>query len=128
MANFTATDPEGQGVDWDLNGPNASAFEIDGGVLTFKKAPSYEADTRYEVTVRATEVLGQNDAGPAMSTEVTVTVDINDLDEPGSVTFDYLQPQAGAEWKATFSDPDAGSRWGGDSPLVCAEGFQACDR
>ena len=33
-----------------------------------------------------------------MYTEVMVTVNINDLDEPGSVTFDYIQPQAGAEW------------------------------
>ena len=109
VATFTATDPEGQGVEWDLNGANASAFTIDGGVLAFKKSPSYEAATSYEVTVRATEMLGATDTGPAMSTEVMVTVNINDLDEPGKVTFDYKQPQAGATWKASFSDPDAES-------------------
>ena len=109
VATFTAEDPEGQDVEWDLNGADASKFTIDGGVLAFKKSPSYEAAPSYTVDVRATEVLGATDSGPAMSTMVTVTVNINDKDEPGKVTFDYKQPQAGAVWKATFSDPDAES-------------------
>ena len=58
------------------------------------------------MTVRATEVLGQDDTGPAQYTEVMVTVNINDLDEPGKVTFVYLQPQEGAEWTAMVDDPD----------------------
>ena len=64
--------------------------------------------------VRATEVLGEDDTGPAQYTEVTITVNIEDVDDPGRVTFDYLQPQAGVEWKATFKDQDSGAV-GGES-------------
>ena len=61
VVEISASDPEGQAVDWDLNGPDASKFTIDGGVLSFKKSPSFEPpeSSSYEVTVRATEVLGQ---------------------------------------------------------------------
>ena len=108
VADFTAMDPEGQGVDWDLDGPDASKFTIDGGVLSFKKSPSFEPpeSSSYEVTVRATEVLGQDDTGPANYTDVMVTVNIEDVDEDGKVTFDYLQPQEGTAWTASLSDPD----------------------
>ena len=41
---FTATDPEGAGVDWSLKGTDAALFSIDvaNGVLTFKKSPNFE--------------------------------------------------------------------------------------
>ena len=42
MADFAAMDPEGQGVDWGLYGADASALDITGGVLTFKKSPNHE--------------------------------------------------------------------------------------
>ena len=108
VADFTAMDPEGQGVEWDLNGDDASKFTIDGGVLEFKESPNYEpaSASTYVVTVRATEILGEGDRGPANSSKIEVTVRINDLDEPGEVTFDYLLPEAGAEWQATLSDED----------------------
>ena len=68
--------------------------------------------------------MGQDDTGPANYTEVMVMVIINDLDEPGKVTFLYLQPQEGAAWTAMVDDPDedqsATYQWS------VAEGFQAC--
>ena len=43
VATFTATDPEGAGVDWDLKGTDSALFSIDAnGVLTFKKSPDFE--------------------------------------------------------------------------------------
>ena len=101
VADFTAMDPEGQDIEWDLDNPKGSVvddagkFTIDGGVLEFKKSPNFEDTPSYKVTVRATEVLGEDDAGPAEYTEVTVTVNIEDLDEDGKITFDYKRPQEG---------------------------------
>ena len=42
VADFTAMDPEGQGVEWGLNGADAKSFNIDEGVLTFKSPPNHE--------------------------------------------------------------------------------------
>ena len=46
MANFSAMDPEGENIVWSLAGDDASYFDITGGVLSFKKPPSYEDQTR----------------------------------------------------------------------------------
>ena len=51
-------------------------------------------------------MLGAGESGPAKSTDVTVTVNINDLDEPGSISFTYKQPEEGTPWTATLSDQD----------------------
>ena len=45
MATYTAVDPEMTAVKWSLSGDDAGDFDIDGGVLTFKKSPDYEAAT-----------------------------------------------------------------------------------
>ena len=42
VATFTAVDPEGKDIVWSLDGDDAGAFEIEGGVLTFAKSPDYE--------------------------------------------------------------------------------------
>ena len=76
VATYTATDPEGAGVGWDLDGPDGDRFTIPDGVLGFKDAPDFEApadansDNRYEVVVTASD--GLND--PARLA-VTVTVE-----------------------------------------------------
>ena len=109
VADFSAMDPEGQGVEWALEGADAKHFTIDGGVLSFKKSPSFEpvANAKYDdLTVRATEVLDEDEDGPAQSSYLMVTVTIKNVDEPGKVTFNYLQPQVGVPWVAELSDPD----------------------
>ena len=60
VARYTAVDPEQTAiVSWSLAGTDASLFfDIEGGALTFKKAPNFEmTDTgnMYEVTVQATD-------------------------------------------------------------------------
>ena len=117
VADFSAMDPEGQAIEWDLDNPKGSTdddagkFTIDGGMLAFKSPPNYEdpnnTDHRFVVTVRATEVLGEDDTGPAEYSEVEVTVNIENVDEDGKISFSYKRPQEGVPWKATLSDGDA---------------------
>ena len=45
VAVFEAADPEGEGIDWDVEGPDAADFTIEGGVLAFAKSPNYESPT-----------------------------------------------------------------------------------
>ena len=101
VATFTATDPEGKTVLWSVTGTDA--FDIsNGGVLTFKSPPDYEAADSHTVTVQASD--GTTD--PATQ---ALTVTINNLDEAGSLTLSSEQPQVDAALTATLSDPDGAS-------------------
>ena len=125
VADFSAMDPEEEGIVWDAEGIDRDAFDITGGVLTFKTSPNFEmpsdvddpgtgatdesGDNIYEVTVKATEVLTTDQDPPALSSTLTVTVTVTDVNEDGSISLDRLQPQAGAVLTASFSDPDRGA-------------------
>ena len=84
VATFTATDAEGDTIDWSLGGDDAALFSIAGGVLEFGVPPDYEmptdagTDNVYEVTVLA------SDGGGAAGHEVIVTV--ADVDEAATIT------------------------------------------
>ena len=136
VADFSAMDPEQEGIEWDVQGPDAEFFDITGGVLTFKKAPDYEnpadkgrplvdddtdtpdidesvtleaaANNDYLVTVKVTELLAEGQDPPALSTPLHVTVKVTDVDEPGSIDLSRLQPQVGVALEATLNDPDQG--------------------
>ena len=113
VATYTAVDPEMTAItSWSLAGTDAGVFDIAGGVLSFKKSPDFEMaadadgtdgstamDNVYEVTVQAMDSTGKT--GMEM-----VTVEVTNVDEPGTVTLSALQPQAGTVLTATHSDPD----------------------
>ena len=113
VATFSATDQDGDAIEWSLSGPDEGDFTIDGGVLAFKDSPNYEdpksastgtlADRNvYNVTVEAT----------GGSEDVTVTV--TDVDEDGSASLSQYQPQVGRPLLASASDPDnpvSGTKW-----------------
>ena len=113
VATFTAEDPEGTAITWSLSGTDAGDFDIDGGVLTFKQSPNYEAaadqntDNEYNVTVVAT------DSGNSAA-EKAVTVMVTNVDEAGMLTLSTLQPVDGIEVTATLTDIDGavtGDAW-----------------
>ena len=101
-------DPENGPIEWTLTGTDRSDFTIDSGVLSFAEVPDYDGpadsngDNRYHVTVNAHD--GNNDNRQSLR----VTVTVIDLDEPGKVTLDGLQPQVGTRLRATLADPDRG--------------------
>ena len=115
VATYTAVDPEGAAVKWSLlveDGlvDDAGDFSISGGALSFKESPNYEAATgggpatanmanTYKVTVVAT------DATRRASSKV-VTVNVTNVDEPGTVKLTTLAPRAGIALTASVSDPD----------------------
>ena len=110
VATYTAVDPEGTGVTWGLSGVDAGDFSIDGGVLSFKKSPNYEAATgggpddgtmsnTYSVMVVATDATRK-------TSMKEVTVNVTNVDEPGTVKLTTLAPRAGIPLAASVSDPD----------------------
>ena len=107
VATFSASDQDGNAIEWGKSGDDAGAFKVtpseDGlsAVLTFAKQPDFEkpaddrADNIYKVTVTA--------SGGRIDVEVTVT----DVDELGKPTLTKPQPQVDRGLEALGpNDPD----------------------
>ena len=131
VRDFDSTDPEGSGIEWNVRGVDAADFEISSaGVLTFREPPDYEnptdrglnlnpgvndeftddgefrpIDNDYQITVSATEM---SDALPAKRTDMALTVVVDNADDTGKVTLQWLQPEVGTPIRATLTDPDGG--------------------
>ena len=98
VANYTAEDPEDHAYSWNLSGSDAGVFNIVDGELTFKSPPDYEAQSRYQVTIEATDTRNTD--------TLAVTVTINNIEEPGTLELSLVQPQVNTQLTATLADPD----------------------
>ena len=123
VRTFMSTDPEtGAAVDWDVTGTDGDDFEISAsGVLTFKESPDFEnmmdgteggtgaeaRDNVYMIMVRATEQDTPGDpTGRALSTEIDVTIVVDNEEEDGVVELNLLQPEVGTPITAMLEDED----------------------
>ena len=80
-----------------MSGADSSKFSIaTNGALTFNDPPDFEAEADansnniYEVTVTATDSTGN-------TASRDVTVNVTNVDEPGTVTLSTVQPEDGTE-------------------------------
>ena len=134
VRDFDSTDPEGDAIEWNVRGVDAADFEISStGVLTFMESPDYENPTdraqaeadlnddedmldpgeaaitgdnnEYQITVSATEMSA---ALPAKRTDIALTVIVGNVDDPGELTLQWLQPEVGTAITATLTDSDGG--------------------
>ena len=105
VGRYTASDPEGASVNLNLSSGSADFSLAGNGVLTFEVSPDFEDQRSYSVTVRA-------EAGPH-STDKVVTINIQNLEEPGAITLSSVQPQEGTAFTATLDDDDGptGTIW-----------------
>jgi hypothetical protein len=101
---LTAADPEEDELSYSLGGDDAASFAIDPatGQLMTKEALDYETKKTYTVTVEATE-MGTD---PVLTGTIDVTIDITNVDEPGTVTLSSMDPIVGVELTAMLTDPD----------------------
>ena len=135
VRSFASMDPEGDSIEWDVRGLDAADFKISStGVLEFKDAPDFEDptdrplpmtydsathtyteadaimddDNIYQITVSATEVRNNrpDNTLPAKRTDIDLTITVTNVDEPGVVKLEWLQPEVGTEITATLTDPD----------------------
>ena len=109
VVTFTAEDPEGESIVWSLDGDDMDEFTIVNGVLRFESSPDFEDpqggtgdnSITYEVTVQA------SDGGVGTTATEEVTIEVTNVDEPGTVTLSTLQPQVDVVITATLDDPDS---------------------
>lgn len=99
VSTYSARDPEGATTTFTVRGSDSSDFLItDDGVLSIDNAPDYEDQSIYQITVRASD--GQN------FTDLPVTVNITNVDEPGVITLSPSSPEVGTQVNASLTDPD----------------------
>ncbi len=116
VADYEASDPDGDRLEWSLRGADESFFELGTGTakrsLQFKAEPNFEqppvgGDNTYEVTIEVSD--------GTLQASVAVTVTVADADDEGVITFSTTQPKAGQKLKATLTDEDGGiedATWG----------------
>ena len=97
----TATDSNNDTLTYKLGGTDADSFSIvdTSGQLQTKELLDFEEKSSYEVVVTATDPSGAADT-------ITVTINVENVEEAGTVALSAAQPQVGTALTATLSDPD----------------------
>ena len=101
-APVAATDDDNDTLTYSLDDSSRATFDIVAttGQLQTKAALDYEMGTiSYTVTVIATDPPGEADT-------IDVTITVNNVEEPGTVTLSSTQPVVGTSLTATLTDPD----------------------
>ena len=96
-----ATDPNDDPLNFSLSGTDADTFSVDAnGQISMAAVPDYEARSSYQVTATVSDPAGGSDA-------ITVNVAVQNVEEPGSVTFDTdASPEVNIRLTAALDDPD----------------------
>ncbi len=111
VATYTALDPDGSGIMWEVVGTDAARLSITtGGELAFNSPPDYEKpsddnkDNVYEVTITA--------SGGNLTSTLDVEVTVMNVNEVASITgpvsASYMENGKGTVAKYTLVDPDGG--------------------
>ena len=138
VRSFISTDPERDSVVWSIRGLDAADFTISStGVLEFESPPNFEEptdraleriynaaahayaetehddvdqqfdekDNYYHITVSATEM---SQALPRKRTDLPVTIQVTNQDDPGVLKLEWLEPEVGTPIRAILTDEDDG--------------------
>ena len=102
-----ATDPDDDKLTYSLENARTSPFTIDRftGQLQTGAPLDYETKATYTAKVIAADRLEPDDPSRATDT-ITVTINVNNVDEPGKVSLTWTRLQVGAEVEASLTDPD----------------------
>ena len=102
-------DPDGDTLTYSLGGEDAGSFEIDSstGQLWSKAPLDYETQAAYSLVVSVRDSRDFNgDPDTAVDAEVTVTIAVVNVGEPGTLTLLSSQPRVGVPLAARLTDPD----------------------
>ena len=109
VAMYTAIDPEGDGVTWDVRGTDVARFTISGdGKLMFNSSPDHEKprdankDNVYEVTVTASD----GNLTAELDVEVTVTNVNETASIDGSTSIIYVENDTATVAVYSATDPE----------------------
>ena len=112
VVRLSAVEPDGDGLRWELVGPDESSFSVDDGRISFRSRPDFERPgsisgaNMYTLKVVVTELSAVGD-GPLRSAELPLTIEVTNRGDPGTVDFSALQPEVGTPLTARLVDVDA---------------------
>ena len=97
----SATDDDSDDLVYSIQNGSKTHFGIDEstGQLWVGNRRSFEYQSRYTVVVEATDPSEDSDS-------ISVTIDINDLEEDGEISFDWRRAQVDTEITASLDDAD----------------------
>ena len=109
---ITATDPDGDILTYSLSGTDVSSFVIDGstGQITVGSETMLDYESgpaRYTVIVSVhdgRDASGNDDT--AIDDRIEVNIDVNNVDEVGTVSVSLERPEVGTALAVSLSDPD----------------------
>ena len=105
-----ATDPNGSDtLTYSLSGPEATAFDIvaSTGQLLTNAILDYEVKASYTIIVSVHDGKdAEGNLSRAIDDVITVTILLNNEEDPGTVTFSSAQPRVGVALAAILTDPD----------------------
>ena len=117
LQTYSASDPEGVTniTSWSLSGTDSGDFDLSqSGELTFKNVPDYDrpadsgGNNEYNVTI-----LADDDATPAKTGRLDVTISVTDINEPPVITGDdrptFDENRTGRIGRYTATDPEGKS-------------------
>ena len=106
---YTATDPDSDPVSYTLAGDDAGVLAIasttgqiqvgDGYTLDYESPADKNRDNTYNIEIVAADAYAGTD-------KLTVTISVNNIDEPGTLILSTATPSVGEELTAVLSDPD----------------------
>ena len=108
-AALTATDQDSDPLTYSLDATSAAVFDIDDsdGQLKTKGPLDHERKTSYTVTVSVSDgKAADGTADTAADNSISVTVNVTDLTEDGTITLSSRQPQVATAFTATLTDPE----------------------
>ena len=110
-APVTATDDDNDALTYTLSGDDAGLFSVESGTgqitVGAGTALDYETRTSYSVTVSVHDAKDANgNTDTTVDATIDVTLNIDNVDEPGTVTLSSTQPRVGAVLTARLTDPD----------------------
>ncbi|MCY4279286.1 MAG: carbohydrate-binding protein, partial [Acidimicrobiaceae bacterium] len=115
-AALTATDPDSDTLTYSIaSGGDGASFAVDAttGQLRTSAALDYETAASHALTLQVTDCKTPSGAAESVGActpddYISVTVNVNNIDEPGAVAFDAPIVHAGASLTASLTDPDGG--------------------
>ena len=114
-----AGDADGDSLTYSVSGTDAAKFNnvfnlnASTGEITVKSGANidYESsDKSYSITIGVTDgedASGEAESPPTIDATTSVTINVNNVDEPGIVTLSTTAPRVGSALTATLSDPDS---------------------
>ncbi len=109
LADLDVSDPDGDTLAYEIDGSPHNPFQVTDGQVKLKAGETldYETATSYDLDVRVRDGKDANgDADTGWDDEISITIEVTNVDEAGTVTLGSNNPEVNTALSASLTDPD----------------------